>query len=367
MTDARFAVCGYGQNTGYGTAATRVCAALQRVGNDALWVLIEQRGVADHWQWLISDPELEARPSPIDDVGAVIAQLPPDHCVDLRQRVPTKRMILSTVWETDQLPSEWAGHLTADAFVVPTEWNAVLFRERGLRNVHVIPHAVDPSPSTAHAPLPIEIGPDTFVFYVINTWSERKAMDDTLGAYLRAFTGADDVLFVIKTEVSTGDYVWPKTPTWKRVMDGVRTVPNPPAVRLVTDLWTSGEIAALHRRGDCYLSLTHGEGWGLGIFDAVLAENAVITTGWGAPAEYLGHHAGLVPFALAPARFHPVRSYGNWANASVDEAVDRMRAAYRDRGARLSADSRASAEALRSRCSLEAVGNAFVKICDESA
>ena len=40
---------------------------------------------------------------------------------------------------------------------------------------------------------------------------------------------------------------------------------------------------AIHAIGDCYVSLTHGEGWGMGAFDAATLGKPVLITGWGSP------------------------------------------------------------------------------------
>ena len=44
--------------------------------------------------------------------------------------------------------------------------------------------------------------------------------------------------------------------------------------------WSEAHIAALHERGDCYVSLHRGEGWGYPLFEAASRGTPVIATGY---------------------------------------------------------------------------------------
>ena len=89
----------------------------------------------------------------------------------------------------------------------------------------------------------------------------------------------------------------------------------------------------LHQRGDCFVSLTKGEGWGLGAFDAAGHGNCVIITGFGGQLDYLDNeNAYLVDYRLTPARddfarvsFTPDQ---NWAEADKQHAARLMKHVY---------------------------------------
>src|SRR5262249_50026254 len=93
---------------------------------------------------------------------------------------------------------------------------------------------------------------------------------------------------------------------------------------------------ALHERGNCYVSLDRGEGWGSPLFDAVARGKPVIATAFAGPLDYLRADAArLVPFTLAPVR-QPYVYYGpqmRWAEPDVNEAAAAMRDVYGDREA----------------------------------
>lgn len=364
MTATRYAYCGHDHPTGYGVAATRAASAMRTAGATVQWVPITRSTIDGQSEWTVNESELLALGGRIDDVEVLIAHLPPDHARWIRRTIPHRRFIVHTVWETDTLPREWDGYLHADAFIVPTEWNAELLRSAGVHNVHVVPHVIPPNVSAdATASLPVAIDPDCFVFYVINTWHERKGMEETVEAYLRAFDADDRVILVVKTEpVGDGRDQHGPLPTWILLSNIVKGFRRPAKILLVGSKWSDAEIAALHRRGDCYLSLTHSEGWGLGIFDAVLHENPVITTNWGGPAEYLRGYPGLIDSDLAPARMYHL-PYGQWAQPRSDHAVELLRSVYADRGASLTAASAAHAGQLRTRCAPERVGRLLLAAC----
>ena len=124
-------------------------------------------------------------------------------------------------------------------------------------------------------------------------------------AYLDAFSGRDNVLLIVKTSARdhTGPLlrqeqaVGPGTTSWAlaRLMAGR---PDPPAVRLIAGTIRERDVLALHRRGDCFVSLSRSEGWGLGGFDAAAYGTPVVTTGWGGQLDYLGDSPYLVDYEL---------------------------------------------------------------------
>ena len=64
--------------------------------------------------------------------------------------------------------------------------------------VAVVPH-VAPTPHPAKNAALEAISAEVFVFYTVADWNERKAPFKTIEAYLRAFSGRDPVLLIVKT------------------------------------------------------------------------------------------------------------------------------------------------------------------------
>jgi glycosyltransferase involved in cell wall biosynthesis len=186
---------------------------------------------------------------------------------------------------------------------------------------------------------------DRFTFYTIGTWTTRKAMADTISAFLDAFTAQDDVALVVKTTPwdqqsvariarglePLGPPRWPAA-TWMTVATLLAGRRNVPKLHLVAESVPPREIAALHARGDCFFSLTRSEGWGLCISDALEVGNPAVVTGWGAPVDYLGRDYPLfVDYDLVPTvsetpdDWFERREGYQWARARHDHAVDVLR------------------------------------------
>ncbi len=245
----------------------------------------------------------DERPDERVAAGApTVAHLIPEHYPQVRQVAREEAgsraagpLVGHTVWETDRLPQHWPALLnTVDLVIVPTEWNRGVFAASGVQ----VPLAVVPHVATAPAPgdrgAGLGLRDDHVVFYTIGRWDERKAVFRTVQAFLHAFTADDPVTLVVKTgtlvEMPPSDWgaqsPLAHTTAWQ-LAGLVHHHRNPPHVQLEVDTWPQDRIDGLHHRGDCYVTVARGEGWGMGAFDATAHGNPVIATGWGGFCEYL--------------------------------------------------------------------------------
>src|SRR5581483_4541226 len=122
--------------------------------------------------------------------------------------------------------------------------------------------------------------------------------------------------------------------TMLEVARAVREHRNPARMQVEIEAWAPDRIAGLHTRGDCFVSMSHGEGWDLAGFDACAYGNPVVMTGWGGPLEYLdGQSAYLVDCDVVPVEHWEPESYApeqHWAMPNHDHAVELLRAVARD-------------------------------------
>jgi glycosyltransferase involved in cell wall biosynthesis len=245
----------------------------------------------------------------------------------------------NTVWETDKLPDHWPPLLNqVDSIVVPSNINREVMVGCGVTPpIHVVPHVAPrfgpPATRGELQQLRQNFGiPDTgTLFFCCEEWNPRKATYKTLAAFLAAFTGVDDVTLVLKTSPYGARSGADPTmiPTMALVAELISTHPNPPRVIVIDAGLPRRAIEALHAMSDCYVSLSHGEGWGLGTYESVAAGNPVITTGWGGTLDYLGPGwPYLVDYDLVPTvNAMSLPSYDptqRWAAADRDHAVKLM-------------------------------------------
>ena len=191
-----------------------------------------------------------------------------------------------------------------------------------------------------------------FVFYSIFEWQERKGPLELLEAYLRAFPTETDTLLLIKTNPGAVSVAHQAV---AKVRQQVRSEAR---VEVCCEAWSEAHIAALHARGDCYVSLHRGEGWGYPLFEAASRGTPVIATGYAGPLDYLHPRAHqLVRYELRPVRqpyvyYHPRM---RWAEPDVRHAAERMRWVYANREAPESKPQKPR-RALQHAYALEAVG-----------
>ena len=334
--------------SGYGDAADRLVRASRDAGTR-----IEYRGWSDTAH---GDPPaflpFSRDECPDERVGPgapTVAHLIPEHyplvrhvASEVAANDATGPIVGHTVWETDRLPQHWPALLnTADLVIVPSEWNREVFAASGVHvPLAVVPHvAITPVPGDRGAGLGLR--DDHVIFYTIGRWDERKAVFRTVQAFLDAFTGDDPVTLVVKTGhvIEMPPSGWgAQSPlacqTAWQVAELVHHHRNPPHVQLEVDTWPQDRVDGLHHRGDCYVTVARGEGWGMGAFDAAAHGNPVIATGWGGFCEYLrADDAYLVDHELVAVQSCAPRSFSpdqHWAEANLDHAVELLRAVAAD-------------------------------------
>lgn len=170
---------------------------------------------------------------------------------------------------------------------------------------------------------------EEFTFYSVFVWQPRKGPDLLIRAYLQAFRASDPTVLVIKTNRDAEE-------TAHRLLKEVRQETGSGArVEIIARELSEPEMQALHWRGDCYVSLHRGEGWGMPLFEAVCRGKIIVASGYSGPADFLDpacHY--VVPFRMEPAT--GVRFYHEgmlWGEPDLGEATRLMRQAFEERTA----------------------------------
>ncbi len=352
---------------GYGLAATAYVRGLVNAGVPVHWVPVQYKaGVhgdtvvpfsstmepaflaqADNNDGLRDLRALRAATARPLNHACVLAHVTPEHWGSLFE--PGRRNIGYTTWEADALPPHWPPLLNqADAVCVPCTFNQQMFRNAGIRPpVHVVPHMRrhmwhESLPSTLEAvKSSLGIPAGHFVFYTIGTWDPRKNLPLLLRAFLHTFQADEPVSLIVKTNpVGYGPPRYylqrPSAELAQVAMDAVVAELGrpPPSVCLLPYELSGNGVDQLHALGDCYVSLSHGEGWGLGAFEAASLGTPVVMTGWGGQLDFLGPQwPGAVSFDMTtvpvwpphrPSFWPPQR----WASADWGAAMRAMREAF---------------------------------------
>lgn len=360
---------GFGSLSGYGQAAVAYVRALVNAGIPVQWIPLDwtpERMAAGAWtqpegrrqrlleycgtQGHLADvPALVERTRAPVAHDAVIVHAPPESWPALFER--GKRNIGMTVWETDLAPAHWLPLMRqAERVIVPCELNRAAFARSGLdRPIHVVPHIrrhcwcefAPGAVAAARAQLGLREG--DLVFYTINAWNPRKAIPDLIAAFARAFAAQANAVLLIHT----GAYGHESAPFYDSrstrelaalsLRAAAAEIGRAPPRLVLHDAELDGDgIDLIHALGDVYVSLSHGEGWGLGAFEAATLGKPVVMTGWGGQCEFLGAvWPGAIAYALAPVPLWPPHrpSYfpsQRWARPDPDAAVRMLRGVAND-------------------------------------
>lgn len=352
----------WGDNTGYAIAGRAYVRALIDAGVNLTWTPMlpgqRTRQACTSSDWPCA--KLARVCNRQIDYDTVVIHSVPDHFEEwiARERKPGRRILGYTVWELDQLPDAWPGILNQlDGVIVPCRWNAEVFRRCGVRvPIHVVPHlsqfeeiehvGEDEREAVRQRLNPATRTSDLFTFYTVGVWSNRKSPGLVLQAYLQAFSANDPVHLVLKTsalDVSRTYRHWrngfrrhhpPTRRTVARMLSRLRAAPS---ISLIDDESLSdGQLLALHETGDCFVSLTRTEGWGMGAFEAARLGKPVIMTGYGGQLDFLDpQQAHLVDYRMIRAEERgwgfTYRPTDLWAEPSVEHAAALMREVFEQR------------------------------------
>lgn len=246
-----------------------------------------------------------------------------------------------TIWETTKLHPDWPEYINSnvDKVLVGCEWNKKVFSESGVTiPIGVVPHGVDTSEFVGATPFNIGGVKETdYVFYSVFQWTERKHPAALIRAYYYAFTGVDDVVLVLKTYRNSFDDA--EKQAIREIIGKIKStmvLKHYPKIALVSDMLTEEQMAGLHARGNCYVSLDRGEGFGLGPFHAGAAGNPVIATGFGGTTEYAKEdNSYLVKYQLTPVFGMPWSPWylGDqcWAEPDIIDGANLMHYVYTNR------------------------------------
>jgi len=243
-----------------------------------------------------------------------------------------------TIWETDRLHPSWQTYINSNVqkILVGSEWNVGVFKNSGVEvPIGVVPHGIEVSDFDDVEPYKVSgIADDAFVFYSIFQWTERKHPVALIKSYWYAFQNDENVALVLK--VYRGNYEDREKnairSTVKRLKE-VTPMDKYPKIYLILDMLSQEEMLGLHARGDCYVSLDRGEGFGLSPFAAGAAGNPIIITNFGGATEYAKeHNSYLVDYVLTPVSGMPwspwYRGDQLWAEPNVLHGAELMRQVY---------------------------------------
>ncbi len=284
------------ENTGYSVAAREVLTCMEQTGIDVVARNIRMT------QSLYEPNKLIQTLLEKDAVGCnIVIQHTLPEFFDYNGKF--ERNIGMFAIETNQIPRFWVKNCKLmDELIVFNNHSKQVLHSHGIyQNIHVLPHPVDinkfsKSISGKGIVGKIKETTDCFVFYSIGEFSPRKNYETLLRAYFTEFSTNDNVRLVIKTSKSGCS---PQECS-ENFHEMIRHVQNNlklyryPEVVVLTEFMSEEDIERLHYESDCYITLSHGEAWGLATVDSIGFGKAPIAP-W-----HTGHKDYLKPSSCFP-------------------------------------------------------------------
>lgn len=370
--------CHYGRLTGYARAARDYLLALHDVDDVQLEIAVlgddvispEPRygaldSLAVRFDRVVGAADLEVFHAPPRVLAALTTRYLQGLEEDITPVNPVAKRVAVVTWETNVLPTQFAQALgTFDAVIVPSQFCAGVIGADVRVPIHVVPHCFDED----FWPLQhgkIRSAERPYRFYSVGAWGERKNTLGLVRAYLHEFSKDDPVQMMIVSDGADVDVV-----RGVIAASGIAAEDLPelhvPSVSAEHPL-DEEQLVELHLDGDCFVSATRGEGWGLGMFEAAILGKTVIAPHYGGQIDFLADYAWYTPVGcqLTPCFAGLSRAAGPrdvdakqlWAEPDLRGLARAMRTAYQDstRGRSLEAVN-AERAALEARFGYKTVG-----------
>jgi glycosyltransferase involved in cell wall biosynthesis len=331
------------ENSGWADASIKSILALDSVGVEVVPINVSLTGANADVPPRIEELEKGSA----QDADYCVQNILPHHMVATSQY---KKNVGFFVSETSTLShTPWISPLSAmDELWVPncTNYGFVSSDIPSMAgHIHVIPYAFDQVDYEGiYDTLDLGSANSHYKFYYIGDLNDRKNLRATIRCYQSAFLGNPNVSLLLKVggfgrsgddiiEVvqSMSTQVKQELKLFSRLDDYCNEIIIPNKIHRKT-------LLDLHNTCDCYVSTSHGEGWGIPIYEAFCLGNPVIAGNWGGPADFLINDKDmLVNGTLGPCTHKdsafPFLGTGRelWFNIDESEVMQKMLKHYNEK------------------------------------
>lgn len=237
-------------------------------------------------------------------------------------------------FEGAEWPETWVHWCNQmDELWVPTKWDREKARKAGVNvPIYIVYQGIDPDyfhPEVA--PMTFNI-PKKFKFICNAAWLERKNLGNLLKTFCNEFGPYEDVALLLHTH-NPG-----LVGSVKEEIGKLKIPPESGTAIYFEDNWPIEKMASFYTGGNCFVLPTHGEGWGLPIFEALACGVPTITTAFGAPNEVLRQDdskkspiPGLHFLDYHLVNCHDKYEYlsnAQWAEPNLVQLAEKMRYVY---------------------------------------
>jgi glycosyltransferase involved in cell wall biosynthesis len=324
--------------SGYAQENLMIAMALREAGIPVRMEPLQQQFDADNLLSEDTRVAMEfAKLQPIDLTRGVYFQSMPAH--DFQTNLFARRRIGRTMFETDRIPDGWLEKCTAmDEVWVPSFFNVETFVRSGVpeQKLRRMPEGEDTNFFHPGNPPFRILGTRGFNFLSVFQWTQRKAPDVLLKAYLSEFKEDEDVTLLLRCYGRQGpdSDLLPDLLFYIERVLGFRLERIPP-ILLIPGFIANHDLPRLYTSADCFVLPSRGEGWGRPYVEALCSEIPVIATRWSGQMDFLSdQNSYLIDYKLAPTPADTdveLFSGHQWAEPDVDHLRALMRHVFTHR------------------------------------
>ncbi len=318
-------------SSGWADAAINGMRSLLAAGCDVVSKPINLNG---HWSEIPADIEALEKNS-VEDVDVVIQHILP-HLYSKQGYAKHIGMFLGETSSFFKVGWSYRTNLL-DEIWVPTRELRLIITKEGNPNVHLIPYSTD----VIKYDVP-KIQSNEYVFYSIADFIKRKNIKGLLKAFYCEFKPEEPVQLVIKLSKygHTPDQCLMLAEQLaqevRRELGIYKDDERYKQIQFQCGRLTEEQMSILHSGSDCYVSLSHGEGWNQPALDAIGYGNESILSNCGGHREY----GPIATSLLVDGYWEPAEDNSLFANyqsgtdkwfvASISETMKAMRQKYNE-------------------------------------
>lgn len=175
---------------------------------------------------------------------------------------------------------------------------------------------------------------DDFIFFFNFSYMSsyyRKNPEGLLSAFAKAFPNNPKTKILFKTQGAG------KAPTQKKALDThIKNLGLSDRVISIDTFMTQDELISLTNACDVYVSLHRGEGFGLGIAEAMSLGIPTVVTNYSAPTEFCTpDNSCLIPYTLVPVPENQIdiphyKHVKEWAEPDIDATAKALQRLYNE-------------------------------------
>lgn len=306
------------EDTGWAITTRGFASGLE--SNKAIVKIVEGGGSIEGYKL---DKNIEDMMNGVESNNLAIVNHMPDTACEILKKSKARFNIAFFPFELPRLDPEVVHCINrnSDLYLAPSKFCVDMARNNGIRNAQVLPIHSD-----------IDIDAEPFIFTTKKSYKflclgnlgdERKNVKKLIKAYLKMFSGSDDVVLILKSLPGHKN----SDPT--EVVENESIIYDNPADVVV--IHKEVNPSSLYKSCDCLVQPSRTEGFCAPVYEAMHFGMPIITTNYGGQTTHPFDYKNIefIPFKMEDAKLSPVyKRCDKWAEIDFKSLCVALKKAY---------------------------------------